>query len=208
MARGLATVEGMNSEAWAVLGTIANLVLAGVTVVYVVLTGWMAKQSKTAAEAASRAANSAAETAGLQRVAIDAQVSVMQPWFKTAGGGADFHAMDIQLRPLDGAYFLRSVELIDMVFASDQPGEQPQTVQVGQQLTPAGERTLPTIVDETDGVMFAFDAATRGDAVFGHNDWHVYSWRLLVTISISQSSESTRRVIVTSGLSSPPSRKG
>jgi hypothetical protein len=56
--------------------------------------------------------------------------------------------------------------------------------------------------------MFTFDAATRGDAVFGHNDWHVYSWRLLVTISISQSSESTRRVIVTSGWSSPPSRKG
>jgi hypothetical protein len=184
------------------VGVITNAILAAVTIVYVVLTWGLAQSSKAAAKSAKEAAASAVEALNLQREVINAQLSPLQPWFKTGGGGQDFHAFQFVLIPLDGAYVLHAVELVDFFFTSLVEGEQGHRVAVSEALTPT-DRAFPAYVDETAGVMFHFDAATLADDAFTHHNWRLESWRLLVTFSLSEKSKSTRRVMVYSGMDDP-----
>lgn len=177
-----------------------NALLVIVTAVYAGLTWRLAKSSKEAALAS-------ADSARTQRAAVEAEANRRHAWFKTAGGGPSSHEYEIVIRPLLGAYFLRKVVLQELTLEplSAEEGETDRSSQleVNHQLFPKdGEGTL--FVDEAEGAWFTVDfVALIGDAC-PENQWRVKGWSCMVTFSLSEFSESNRRVAVYSDPADDP----
>lgn len=171
---------------------VVNLILVLVTAVYVVLTRSMAKSSQAAAESAAASARAALAS-------IEAEANRRQAWFKTGGGGVSPEHWQIGIRPLVGAYVLRKVVLLDFHFmptVDDEPGlRSSRQVDVKVELEPK-DQTFPIHVDEITGALFEVDVAELAAQVFADEHWTIQHWSCEVTYSLSESSESIRRVIV------------
>ncbi|GAA3810731.1 hypothetical protein [Cellulomonas soli] len=184
------------TEAWVSVGV--NVVLVVVTIIYVVLTRKLAQSSTAAAESAAESARAAAESVRAQRAAIEAEVNRRHAWFKTGGGGA-YEAWQFGIRPLIGAYELRKVVLLDFHFmptVADASGASSSvSVNVNRTMTPLGQ-PFPVHVDEVEGARFEVDVAALAREVFADDQWEILHWSCEVTFSLSEFSDSERRVIV------------
>ncbi len=167
---------------------VTNGLLVLVTAVYVILTGRLAREAANSAKAA-------ADSVRVQQAALEAQASQRHAWFKTAGGGNDWKRFELVIIPLVGAYWVHKVELLDFRLASDVDGEQGQTIDFNEEMLPRNG-VLPRRVDEAEGVWFEVNLADPARAAFGHDKWHIQSWRCMVTFSLAESDQSRRRLIV------------
>ena len=175
---------------------VTNSLLVGITAVYVVLTGRLAREAAKSAEAA-------AESARAQQAALEAQASRQHPWFKTGGGGNDPERWQFAVRPLLGAYWLREVRLMDLRLASEVEGEDGRRITFDGDVRPRGG-ALPARVDEVEGVMFEVNLAEAARTAFGHDKWRVEHWRCMVTVSLAEDDRSQRRFIVYSNPAHDP----
>lgn len=182
------------------VGIVLNGLLVLVTTVYVVLTFRLASSSARAAVSAAESAAAAADSARSQRAAIEAEAYRRHAWFKTGGGGASYEQWMIGVSPLVGAYVLRKVVLRDISFMPDAPdasgARQAMQVEVNQELTPEPGYQLPRLVDEVEGGRFVVDVAALARQVMLDDDWSIVNWSCEVTYSLSESTETSRRLIV------------
>lgn len=104
------------------------------------------------------------------------------------------------VRPLVGAYLLRRVVLRDFEFKFDGPGDDGsrpnQHVEVGRELWPEGDAVMPVHVDEVEGASFAVNVAAIAREAGLDEEWRIANWSCEVTFSLSEFSDSPRRVIV------------
>ncbi len=63
-------------------------------------------------------------------------------------------------------------------------------------MTPLPLRLTALPVDEITGALIEVDVATLAGRVFPHERWRVLHWSYGVTHSLSESSDSVRRVVV------------
>ena len=131
---------------------------------------------------------------------IEAEAYRRQAWFKTSGGGGSYEQWMIGVSPLVGAYVLRKVILRDFSFMPDVPdatgGRQGVQVEVNRKLTPEPGYELPRLVDEVEGGRFVVDVAALAREVMPDDKWSVLNWSCEVTYSLSEFTETSRRVIV------------
>ena len=188
----------MNQNWWVAAGSIANWVMAGLTLAmaFVAL-----RTTKWAAEAAKSSA-----------AAVELELNATKPLLTTSGGGADYHAMDIAIQTIEGAHHIHKVELIDIRFVPDLHPERAVLVPVNQVVQPttlvqpSGHSSVskwPVLVDETQWPLFRFDVATLGDKAVGHSKWGL-GWRLRVEVSPTKAGDNRRTVVVESYMNVGP----
>lgn len=182
------------------VGIILNAILVVVTTAYVVLTWRLASSSAAAAASAAESAAAAADSARSQRAAIEADAFRRHAWFKTGGGGDSYEQWMIGVSPLVGAYVLRKVILRNVSFMPDLPDENgvQSAVQavVNRELTPEPGYELPRRVDEVDGARFVVNVAALAREVMPDDKWRIVNWSCEVTYSLSEFSDTERRLIV------------
>lgn len=189
---------GMDPTLLGILGLIVNAILAIITGVYAVLTRQLTKSSAAAATSALESARSAADSARAQRAAIEAEVNRRHAWFKTSGGGR-YEDWNLLVIPLVGAYVLRRVVLRDFEFRPRDTGEDGSHsnvhVDVNLELQPKGS-TLPMHVDEIEGAWFSVNLSALAHQAQVSDDWMIVNWSCEVTFSLSEFTDSQRRIIV------------
>lgn len=188
----------MDELTWLGLGLNAALVI--ITGVYALLTRKLSKSSAAAAESAAESARAAADSARSQRAAIEAEINRRHAWFKTSGGGRSYREWEMLINPLVGAYVLRRVVLRDVDFMPATPGKDGGArstvrVDVNRELTPK-RRSMPVPVDEVEGARFEVDIAAIASEAFPDDQWSVVNWSCEITFSLSEFTDSQRRVIV------------
>jgi hypothetical protein len=188
----------MDENWWVAAGSIANWVMAALTLAmaFVALrtTKWAAKAAKSAA------------------AAVELELNATKPLLTTSGGGADYHAMDIAIQTIEGAHHVHKVEMIDIRFVPDLHPERAVLVPVNQVVQPttlvqparhSSVSKWPVLVDETQWPLFRFDVATLGDKAVGHSKWGL-AWRLRVEVSPTRAGDNRRTVVVESYMNVGP----
>lgn len=173
-----------------------SIILATITAVYAILTWSLARSSSAAAKSAAASARVAAESLTAQMATIAAEANRQHAWFKTSGGGPRTN-YEILITPLLGAYVLRKVILHTVEFSrtpgnEDLPG---RVVVADRELLPS-RGSLPMLVDEVDSGWFAADIAGVAAAEGLGDEWRLIDWSCIVTFSLSEFSESSRRVLM------------